>query len=205
MITIGVTGIMGSGKSFVSGIFGKLGAEVIDADEIVHELMRPGTAVAGEIAKAFGEDVLDGGGAVDRKKLAVKVFLREPGRVSELNSIIHPEVIKAIETRLFLAEKRGVRAVVIDAPLLIETGLNERMNYTVCVRASAEKALERLLREGKADRGDFKARMKHQLDASEKEKFADFVLDNNGAAEKTESQVREIWERITGGKKYEYC
>ncbi len=204
MITIGVTGIMGSGKTFVSGIFAMLGAEVIDTDRIVHELLRPGTAVAGEIEKAFGDDILDGGGSVDRKKLAAKVFHLEPGRVNELNSIIHPEVIKTIDNRLFSAEERGVRAVVIDAPLLIETGLNERVNYTVFVRASAEKAVERLSREGRAGREDFKARMKLQLNASEKEKVADFVVDNNDSAEKTESQVREIWNMVTGGRKYEY-
>ncbi len=199
MITIGVTGIMGSGKTSVSAMFGRLGAEVIDADEVVHGLMGPGTAVSREIAEVFGADILDHTGAVDRKKLANRVFYREPERVGELNGIIHPEVIKAIDGKLYSARERGVRAVVIDAPLLIETGLNEKVDYTVCVRSFSGRAVERLAREGRAGSEDFEARMKLQLNACEKEKHADFIVDNNDSAEETESQVRKIWERIIGG------
>ncbi len=199
MITIGVTGIMGSGKTSVSAMFGRLGAEVIDADEIVHGLMGQGTAVSGKIAKAFGSGILDRAGSVDRKKLADRVFYREPERVGELNGIVHPEVIKAIEGKLCSARERGVRAVVIDAPLLIEAGLNEKVDYIVCVRSSSARAVERLAREGRAGSEDFEARMKLQLNASGKEKHADFIVDNNDSAAETESQVRKIWESIIGG------
>lgn len=201
MITIGVTGIMGSGKTLASGMFGLLGAEVICADKIVHDLLGSGEALPEKVADVFGEDVLDGSGAVDRKKLSEKVFQRSAGSIERLNSIIHPEVVNIIEDKLTSARVRGVRAVVIDAPLLIEAGLDKKVDYIVCVRSSREKAVERLAREGRAGPEDFRNRMRFQMPASGKEKRADFIVDNNGSVRETESQVRKIWESITGGKK----
>lgn len=203
MITIGVTGIMGSGKTLVSGMFEKFGAEVIDADRIVHDLIGSGGRVSESIAGVFGEDVLGTSGVVDRKKLSEKVFRRDGDGegVKRLNGIIHPEVVNVIEERLVSARARNVQAVVIDAPLLIEAGLDKKVDFLVCVRSSRERAVERLLHEGRAGPEDFKNRMRFQMGAFEKEKRADFIVDNNGSVMETESQARKIWESITGGQK----
>lgn len=201
MITIGVTGIMGSGKTLVSGMFGGLGAEVIDADGIVHDILGSGGKIPERLAGVFGEDVLDASGAVDRKKLSEKVFRRDVGGVKKLNDIIHPEVVNVIEKRLASARARGVQAAVIDAPLLIEAGLDKKVDFIVCVRSSRGKAVERLVREGRAGPEDFRNRMRFQMAASEKEERADFIIDNNGSVRETESQAGKIWESITGGKK----
>jgi dephospho-CoA kinase len=198
MIIIGVTGIMGSGKTLVSKMFGALGAEVINADKLVHNLLER-RAISKKIAESFGKEVLNEKSEVDRKKLGRRVFLKTQDRVNDLNKIIHPEVMKLIQKNISDAKKRGVPAVVIDAPLLIETGLHERTDYNVCVRLSPESAAKRLSLAGRASRDEFKARMRFQMDGDEKEEKADFVIDNRGTVEETKSQVRKIWGIINGG------
>ncbi len=199
MVKIGVTGIMGSGKTLVSGMFGKLGAEVINADEIVRSLLLPGTEVSAAIEKTFGEAVLQEGGVIDRKKLAGEVFVKNPENLARLNAIIHPEVFNIIENKIASAVMRRAGFVVIDAPLLVETELDKNCDFTIVVRSSTENALDRLARSGKASPEDFSARMRFQMGGAEKEKKADFIVDNNGSVNETEVQVREIWKRITGG------
>ncbi len=201
MVKIGVTGIMGSGKTLVSGMFGRLGAEVINADEIVRSLLLPGTEVSAAIEEAFGEAVLQEGGVIDRKKLAGEVFVKNPENLARLNAIIHPEVFNIIESKIASAVMRRTGFLVIDAPLLVETKLDKKCDYTVVVSSSRENALDRLALAGKASPEDFSARMRFQLGGAAKEKKADFIVDNNGSVNETEVQVRKIWKRITGGGK----
>lgn len=196
MVTIGVTGIMGSGKSMVAGMFELLGAKKIDADEIVHNLLCPGTGSYDSIVRLFGEGVLREDGSIDRARLAGKIFGDEPDNLRLLNAVLHPETIKKIEERILCYRKAGAPAVIVDAPLLIETGLHESLDYTIVVRSTAEKAVERISGGGRFNAEDFASRMKFQLSGDEKEKHADFIIDNNGPYEATNAQVRELWKKM---------
>ncbi len=196
MVTVGVTGIMGSGKTLVSGMFGKLGAEVIDADRIVRGLLRPGTPVWEPLLEAFGGGILDREGRLERSQLAGAVFSGDGDNLRKLNEIIHPEVLRIIRRRIGSLRKRGAKAAVIDAPLLIETGLHEEMDYIVSVEADCNSAAERIARRDAAGPEKFDARMRFQLPAGEKRKYADFVVDNSGPVENTRRQVESVWESI---------
>ncbi len=200
MVTIGITGIMGSGKSLVSGMFELLGAKIIDADEIVHRLLCSGTSAHDSLVSIFGEGVLREDGSIDRSLLAGKVFGGEPENIRLLNAVLHPEVIKEIDEKILYYREAGVPAVVVDAPLLIETGLHENLDYTIVVRSTADKAVERITGDGRLSAEDFSSRMKFQLSGEEKEKHADFIIDNNGPYEATNAQVKELWKKMTANE-----
>jgi len=193
MITIAVTGILGSGKTTVAGMFGSRGLPVIDADAIAHELMEPGTEVWRKIKEVFGENVLENDKTINRQKLAEMVF-GEESRVSKLNEIVHPELFRVILDKLRGDNAGKNPAVVIDAPLLIESGLHREMDYVVVVKTDRKNARERIRRSGR--KIDFEARMRFQLPQESKEKHADFIVDNNGGFSDAGRQVEKIWETI---------
>src|SRR5262245_36200368 len=118
-VSIGLSGGIGSGKSTVARMFAALGATVVDADAIVHELQAPGTPLLAEIAAAFGPGVLDGRGALDRAALGAIVF-RDPDARRRLELLVHPKVGAEFARRVAEAHRCGARALVLDIPLLFE-------------------------------------------------------------------------------------
>jgi dephospho-CoA kinase len=201
---VGLTGGIGSGKSTVAGMLETLGATLIDVDAIVHELQEPGAPLLQEIAAAFGPEVVDARGALEREALGAVVF-RDPEARQTLNRIVHPKLGAEVAQRLADARRAGVPLVVLDIPLLFEgrragsRGASAmHFDVTIVVWVPRETQIERqLLREG-YDRAEAERRVDAQMPLDEKRTLADFVIDNSGSLASTEKQVREVYARLTG-------
>jgi len=202
---IGLSGGIGTGKSTVAALLRALGAEVIDADAIVHELQAPGSPVLGELAAAFGEGILDADGALDRAALGAIVF-RDAEPRARLGAIVHPRVGAEMGRRLAAARERGTALVVMDIPLLFEgrkagsgSAAQRDFDATVLVYAPVAMQIERQMKRDGCSREEAVRRVEAQLPIEEKRAMADHVIDNSGALEETEAQVRALYERLVAG------
>jgi len=189
MISIGVTGAMGCGKTTVSAFFGKMGAEVLNADRIAKDFLKK-PEVKRKIRALFGRGVFLGA-AVNPGRLARVVFA-DKRMMRRLTSIIHPMVIGHIASRI-ARKKSGI--AVVDAPLLIESGLNRRMDYLVVVRAKPSSRMKRCLR-GRYRAEEVTRRMKMQMTESQKLKRADFVIVNDGTVSEARAEAVRVWVTI---------
>jgi dephospho-CoA kinase len=199
---VGLTGGIGSGKSTVAEMLRALGAIVIDADAIVHELQVPGSPVLAEMVEAFGADILDGTGALDREALGRIVFADEAQR-ARLGAIVHPRVGVELARRLGAAQKSGAALVVLDVPLLLEaraagrSGVGSLPDQEVIVVWVPEAVqLERQIARDRRPRDEALRRNRAQLSLDEKRALADHVIDNSGSLAETERQVRALYARL---------
>jgi dephospho-CoA kinase len=196
-----LTGGIGSGKSTVSRLLAAAGAVVVDADAIVHELQAPGTPLVAEIARAFGPEVLDADGGLDRKRVADLVF-RDPAARARLNALVHPPVAAEMARRIEAARRAGAPLVVVDVPLLFETRPRDRdaaragFDATVLVYAPAAVQLARTVARDRCDPEETRRRIAAQLPIDEKRALADYVIDNGGPLAETERQVRVLVEAL---------
>jgi len=202
---VGLTGGIGTGKSTVARMLEELGAVVIDADAIVHELQAPGTPLVGAIAEAFGSDVVDASGALDRKTLAARVF-GDPDARRRLNALVHPPTAAEMARRLEAARARGVPLVVLDIPLLLEgrqggAGAASALPLDAVIVAYApeEVQVQRACARDGVDPEQVQARLRAQLPIEEKRALADRVIDNSGSREATRRQVEALYRELTGG------
>ena len=199
MIVVGVTGGLGTGKSTVARIFQQLGAVVLDADRIAHEVMRPKQLAWRRIVTTFGEQVLNDDQTINRALLARRVF-REPAARVQLETIVHPQVIRHIRARLRqLSRNRRVRVVVLDVPLLAETGMHTMVDAVVVVSAPREVARERLIARG-LNPEEAQRRIAAQWDLAAKVALADHVVDNADGMEHTRRQVKQLWNQLVAAK-----
>jgi dephospho-CoA kinase len=191
VILVGLTGGIGSGKTTVSTMLAARGAVIIDADQITRELQAPGSPVLAEIVDAFGEDVLDPSGALDRPALAAKVF-GDPEALATLNKIVHPAVGREMAARLE-AQRASDNVVILDIPLLVENP-REGLCGTLVVDLPLETAVERLVSQRNMDRNDAEARIARQATRGARVAIADRVIDNSGNLASLERQVDEAWQ-----------
>ena len=190
MILVGLTGGIGSGKSSVSALLAEHGAVIIDADAITRELQQPGAPLLAEIAAAFGPDVIDGEGALDRAAVAAKVF-GDADALKRLNAIVHPAVGREMAARLDAQRDTG-NVVVLDIPLLVE---NPRAGLcgTIVVDLPTELAVERLVEFRGMSRHDAEARISRQATREQRIAIADRVIDNSGTVDDLRRQVDDVW------------
>ncbi len=192
-IVLAITGGFGTGKTTVAGYFRRFGARVVDADRIVHNLIKPGSRVYKKIVTGFGREVLKKNRSIDRASLAKAVF-GDRKLLKKLNRIIHPQVIKIIKREIASAREK---IVVLDVPLLFEAGLQGLADKVVVVKASREIQLRRIFKKTSLSRKDILMRIKAQLPLSTKVRRADFVIDNNRTQNWTKKQVvnlrRMLW------------
>ena len=200
---IGLSGGIGSGKSTVSRLLNELGAIIVDADAIVHELQAAGQPMLKEIAAAFGDGVLTGDGALDRPALGSIVF-RDTERPRELEQIVQPPVVAEMARRAKVAIADGVPMVVMDIPLLFEgkktgRGSAAAMQYdaTICVWVPLETQIERTMSRDECDREEAERRIAAQLPIDEKREMADHVIDNSGKPDQTSEQVKALYAQLT--------
>jgi dephospho-CoA kinase len=205
-VVVGLTGGIGCGKSTVARMFAELGATVIDADEIVHELQAPGAPMLEHIARAFGPRLIGEDGALDRAGLAAIVF-RDPAARKRLNDIVHPEVGAEVVRRVRAALDAGDELLVVEIPLLFEgrragtgTAALMRFDATVLVAASEETQLARQAARDGATREDALRRIRAQMPLDEKRELADYVIENDGSLEQTRRRVREVFEALSAGR-----
>ncbi|OAT81305.1 dephospho-CoA kinase [Desulfotomaculum copahuensis] len=192
---VGLTGGIATGKSTVSALFRKLGAHIIDFDELAHMVIEPGRPAWREIIRQFGPAVLNPDQTVDRQKLGRIVF-NHPDRLTGLNRIVHPAVFAADrEITAGILEKEPRALIIKDVPLLTETAAREMVEKVIVVYASPEVQMQRMLGRG-FNREEAQKRIDAQDPLSEKLKFADYVVYNDGSLEETERQVKEIYGRL---------
>lgn len=195
MLRVGLTGGIACGKSTVAKMFADLGAHIVDADAITHDLYRPGEEVYQELVKKFGQEIVKPDGELDRAKLAAAAF--EGGRVAELNRIVHPAVLRRQEQWMQETGAREPYAVmIVEAALILEAGVRDRFDKIIVVTCKPEQKIARLARRtnmNEADaRADVERRSKAQLPDDEKMHRADFVIDNSGPVDVTRHQVERI-------------
>lgn len=198
-IIIGLTGGFGTGKTTVARIFKKLGAVVIDADKIAHEIILPGGAVYKKVVSLFGRTIVKRNGRIDRKRLGRIVF-NDRKRLLLLNSLIHPEVINRIEG---IVKKRYAanKIFIIDAPLLIEAGLLELLDKLIVVTTERKTQIARCVKNFGISRKDVTKRIRSQMPLLKKRSLADFIIDNNGSLSAARRKVKKIWREIKDGTK----
>jgi len=186
VLKVGLTGNIGTGKSTVARLMENCGANVLDADKVVHKLLER-EDIKRELLKKLGREILNPDGSVDRKKIAQKVF-KDKNLLRWLENLLHPKVYEEFEK--FCQEKGGI--CVLEAALIFEKGNQNRFHYTVLVYVPKEVAKERAVKYRNLSEEEFERRWNHQLDIEKKRQMADFVIDNSKSLEETEKQVREL-------------
>jgi len=190
MLRVGLTGGIGSGKSTVAGRLAEHGAVVIDADAIAREVVEPGTPGLAELVEAFGQDILDPHGALDRGRLAQRVFSDEDAR-ARLNGIVHPRI--GARTGELMAAAAADAIVVHDVPLLVENDLGANYHLVLVVDAPLETRIRRLVRDRGMSEEDARARVRAQADETARRAAADVWLDNGGSVDQVLADVDALW------------
>ncbi len=200
MLLIGLTGSIASGKSTVSRFLRELGAPVVDADAIVHELQAPGSPLLEQIAAAFGPEIIREDGSLDRAALGGIVF-RDPERRKALEAIVHPAVRQRMWAEVERLRSEGRPAVVLDIPLLFESGWDRTVDQVWVVYVDRQTQVARLMARDGLSRGEAERRIAAQMDLEAKRERADVVIDNRGTEAATRDQVRQAWQRALGASR----
>jgi dephospho-CoA kinase len=205
LLKIGLTGGIASGKSVVGEMFVALGAYLIQADIIAHELMQPGQPVYLTVVEHFGREIVNPDGSLNRARLAEAAFgSGEPGapsRVEELNQIVHPAVIQKQEQWMDAVGHRDPHAIaIVEAALMLEAGAAKRFDRLVVVTCQPEQRIQRWAHRVQVDeetaRREVLRRMAAQFPDEKKIKAADYVIDNSGSLDETRQQVKSVYEEL---------
>ncbi len=192
---IGLTGGIASGKSTVAAILRRLGAVIINADELAREVVQPGTEAWQEIVKAFGSAVLQDDQTLDRRKLRDIIF-KDPQARKTLESIIHPRVRALAEERIHACEAAGSALVVYEVPLLFETQIHHWIRPVILVACDVERQKWRLQDRDHLTAVEAQKHVDAQMSLEDKRKLADYTIENNGSFAELEAQVKAVVEKI---------
>jgi len=193
VLRVGLTGGIGTGKSEVSARLAEQGAVVIDADAIAREVVEPGTEGLAEVVEAFGPGVLLPDGTLDRPRLGEIVFA-DPELRGKLNAIVHPRV--GARMAELEREARSGSIVVLDVPLIAESGRTDGYDLVVVVDAPPRVQVDRLVRRRGMTREQAKARMAAQASREQRLAIADIVIDNSGSLAELDRQVGDLWAEL---------
>ncbi len=195
MTVIGVTGNLGSGKSTVCQVLAKLGATIIDADELAHKTYKPHSQTWQELINTFGKDILKANEEIDRQKLGQIVF-SHPDALAKLNQIVHPRAYRMAQEKIEDYHRQGAKAIVVEATLLIEAGWTDLVNKVWLVVAPENVAIQRLTQHEGINEAQTLTRLKAQMPAEEKMKYADEVIYNDGDIPQLEAKVTKLWHAL---------
>jgi len=195
MKVIGLTGGIGCGKTLVGQYFRELGAVVLDADQAARDVVAPASDGLHLVVERFGAEVLSADGSLDRDKLARLVFA-EPQARRDLEAIVHPLVYIALRDRAEQLRAQGAPLVVLEIPLLFESPAPFELDATVCVVASRATQWRRIRARSGYDDETIQGILDAQMDPHEKARRADFVIDNDGPPEETQSQVLDLYRSL---------
>ncbi len=188
---IGLTGGIASGKSTVSTHLSSLGATIIDADQITHQLMRAGEIIWRRIVEEFGEEILLKDNSIDRRRLGSIIFNDQQAR-ERLNNITHPIIIAIIKERLnHLEESETI--VIADIPLLIEVGIVDFFDEIWLAYVNQDLQLQRLMKRDRIKREAALAKINSQMSLDKKKEYADRIIENNGTRQELRVKVEQIW------------
>ncbi len=200
LLIAGLTGGIASGKSEVDRELERLGATVIDADEVARSVVEPGKPAHSAVAEAFGRDVLDRSGRIDRAALAEVVFSDE-GRRRTLNAITHPAIFLEMKRRVSAYADRlmadDVPAVVIDAALIVDAGMSDMFDILVVVTADENARVARMVGNRGMSEEEARARIASQVPDRKRAELSDFEIPNDGSLEELHEKVREVWSEIS--------
>lgn len=190
MLLIGLTGGIGSGKSTVSARLSERGAVIVDADAIVKELQRAGTPVFEAMVDRFGGQIVGSDGELDRAAVAAIVFA-DSVALADLGAIVHPptqmEIFRRVEE-----QREGDRTVILDVPLLVESGWSD-LAGTIVVDLDHDTAVERLVRYRDFEAEDARRRIASQVSREQRVAAADFVVDNTGSLADLNREIERAW------------
>jgi len=196
MLRVGLTGSIGVGKSFVASVFVDLGCHVLDADQTAREVVMPGTPGLKALTEAFGEEILNPDGTLNRKQLGAVVFNDESQR-QRLNHILHPFIITRQDEIMNAWEAEDPDGIgIIDAALMIESGGYKRFDKLIVVHCRPEVQLERLMLRDKLSRDEALRRINSQMPQEEKQKFADYLIDTSDGFELTRARTVQIYQQL---------
>ena len=196
MISAGLTGGIGCGKSTVAALFATLGAATLNSDEIGRQMMQPGNVVYDRIVGGFGPEVVDANGKLDRAKLADIVF-NDAEKLKHLNAIVHAPVLREIDRQVQLIRQKNPDAVVlVESAVLFEAGQTRRFDKMVVVWCTPEQQMERCLKNFKLPAPAIERRMANQIPPDEKKKRADFVIDTSTSIEETNRMVKAVFGQL---------
>jgi len=193
-LVIGLTGNIASGKNTVARVWKSMGAAVLDADKIAHEVVEPGSDALARVVEEFGEEILTDD-CLDREKLAAKVF-EDGDEIKRLNRIVHPLVREKISTRIEEERRSGTPMVVVHAALIFEARAEDNYDLIVVVNAPLERRLRWLSEERGIDRKSAMRIERTQMNPDEKVKRADFVLENKGTIEELQDASKMLFRRM---------
>lgn len=194
MLTIGLTGGIGTGKSTVSGMLAELGAVILNADIVGHEAYLPHQNVWQDVVDAFGREILNERDEVERSKLGAIVF-KDPGALKRLNEIVHPWMYRRMEQLLEELRTKRTPVVVLEAALLLEANWTPLVDEVWVTSASEKQVLERLQQRNGMTVQQIQERMKAQLPDEERVLKTDVVIETNGTVEDVRAQVKKLWDQ----------
>jgi len=193
-LTIGLTGGIGSGKSAASKMLAELGAPVLDADKVGHEIYQPGAPAYRDLIDAFGEVILATDRTIDRRKLGPVVF-SDPAALKRLNSIVHPKMFTRMGEMVAAMRRDGERRpIVIEAAILIEANWQPLFDEIWLITASRERVIERVERDRGLKPEQTEARIRAQLSDEERRKYATAVIRNDGTLDELRAAVTRLWQ-----------
>ena len=196
MLVVGLTGGIASGKSVVSRYLHELGAHIIDADQIAREIVYPHSPALQEIIRHFGKDLVNEDGSLKRKELGRMIF-RDPEKRNILNRIMHPRIDAQITLELEQCRsQKDLPLIVIDAALLLETGLARLVDEIWLVDVPEELQIKRLRERDGLTEEEARRRLQAQMPLAEKRKYADRIIDNSGQIEETRKQIEKLWKLV---------
>ena len=194
MLVIGLTGGIGAGKTEVAKTLEALGAAIINADLLGHEVYRPQTEGWDEIVEEFGDGILNPQGEVGRRRLSEIVF-NDPTALRRLNEIVHPRIYKMIEERLGRLSQCGQEVAVVEAALLVEANWTPLVDEVWAVTTPEQEAVQRLLASRQMNEEAVRARIRSQIPQEGRAQHAEVVIDNRGDLADLRDRVRELWNR----------
>jgi len=197
MLIVGLTGGIVSGKTTVAQIFKRLGAKIIDLDEIGREIVNPQQKAWKKIVQNFGVEILKDNQEINRKKLAKIVFSNQE-KLNLLNQITHPVIIEVMKKQLNQISNQATGDVIclIDAPLLFEAHIEHMMDKIIVVYINEKEQMTRLLQREGLSKDDAIKRMRAQIPIEDKVHLADYVIDNSFSIEQTKEQVFQLWREL---------
>jgi dephospho-CoA kinase len=205
MKVIGLTGGIASGKSTVSRFLKELGATVIDADRVGHEVLTPDSEGWREVVAAFGKGILTPSGEIDRERLG-KVVFDDAEKLARLNGIVHPRIHDLVKARIEEYRRRGGKVVVLEAPLLLEVplslkpgqpSLSDEVDKVWVTVAPEAVVLQRLKAKTGHSEAHSKARIRSQMPSREKLKHADVVIDTDCSLDELKAEVKRLWDKLS--------
>ena len=196
MLRVGLTGSIAVGKSYVASVLAELGAHVLDADQTAREVVLPGSPGLDAVVEAFGEEVLNTDGTLNRQQLGALVFADEKKR-QQLNHLLHPFIIARQDEILREWETEDPDGIgIVDAALMIESGGYKRFDKLIVVHCRPEVQLERLMLRNSLTREEAQRRIVSQMPQEEKQKFADYLIDTSDGHELTRIRTTQVYEKL---------